>query len=158
MWHLKNEKNASHFDWSDFVPTLRKVACAAPHNTFHCRAGMWSVDEGLGLQGWPGLCPLTSLLGTFLSWLQSRGEERWHLSSYVPGSAGTDADIISCVVHSNDKVGTQGQEHVARSLVGTCRREGRHQACSFFMKFGFCFVYNIFGSLWRKGVTLPAMA
>lgn len=126
MWHLKNEKNASHSDWSSLFPVLRKAVCAAPHNGFsHQKCGGWPGWAW----GWQPL-PTHSSLRAFLSSCRA-GERKmthflllfwdWPRFTYSPSQ------------WQLRESGSRKCRHIF--ALGLFRREAKHWACSFFLRF-----------------------
>lgn len=148
MWHLKNEKNASHFGWSGFSCMLRKVACAAPHNAFYCRARNVERAGGAGPPA-GGRARAHSLSGENLPRPPAEPEPgRRRMTRFLPFPWERErwgwTSVVSNLVRSGDNVESEGEEKCHQiSDLGPFRKEVRCWNCFFFLRFGLYFSYTI---------------
>lgn len=156
MWHLKNEKNASRFDWTHGFLSPKSSGPCCPTESRISRARNAGRGEGAEPAGWRSLGPLAAPMGTFLSRLHSRGEERGHICSFSLVALGpTQEPFQTC---SLIKLTVQGirSRKCHRSLIWAHLEEkGGAETCQFSVRLEFNCIYKIFSSFWGKRVTLP---
>lgn len=122
MWHFKNASNSGILTELSSFLLSPKAVCAVQFNAFHCPAiKMWCVEGG----GWAYItvppAPTSSLVRTFLSWLQSSGFLPW--CSWV-----TEKHSFMWWGHEIYNLGNRGHKKLLKSLIKACK-ESRHWDC-----------------------------